>query len=147
MSDDSLKHSMIGEFDERLAEIDTSIRALASSKSFPAACAGHSDLVNSGLAQNRALGTLLRVERNRLMADGLTLASIDSLSGRGYTIAGRSSLIVAAGIATTPYTGWDYVHPEPWGTNLAVRYVGGVAIEARVRGTNYTGIITQEITL
>jgi hypothetical protein len=51
------------------------------------------------------------------------------------------------GVATTPYTGWDYAHPEPWGTNLAVRYVGGVAIEARVRGTNYTGKITQEITL
>ena len=99
MNDDSLKHTMIGEFDERLTEIDISIRALASSKSCPSACAGHADLVNSGLAQNRALGTLLRVERNRLMADGLTLASIDSLSGRGYTIAGRSSLIVAAGIA------------------------------------------------
>jgi hypothetical protein len=51
------------------------------------------------------------------------------------------------GVATTPYTGWDYVHPEPWGTNLAVRYVGGVAIEARVRGTNYTGVITQGVTL
>jgi hypothetical protein len=51
------------------------------------------------------------------------------------------------GVATTPYTGWDYAHPEPWGTNLAVRYVGGVAIEARVRGTNYTGVITQGVTL
>lgn len=39
MNDDSLKHTMIGEFDERLTEIDTSIRALSSSKSCPSACA------------------------------------------------------------------------------------------------------------
>jgi hypothetical protein len=56
-------------------------------------------------------------------------------------------VVTTNGVATTPYTGWDYVHPEPWGTNLAVRYVGGVAIEARVRGTNYTGVITQGVTL
>ena len=56
-------------------------------------------------------------------------------------------VVTTNGVATTPYTGWDYVHPAPWGTNLAVRYVGGIAIEARVRGTNYTGVITQGVTL
>lgn len=56
-------------------------------------------------------------------------------------------VVTTNNVATTPYTGWDYVHPEPWGTNLAVRYVGGIAVEAIIRGTNYLGRITQGVTL
>ena len=84
---------------------------------------------------------------------GVPLKPETDLQFGGYTIGqylsvpAQGVVVETNGVATTPYTGWDYVHPAPWGTNLAVRYVGGVAIEARVRGTNYTGVITQGVTL
>lgn len=51
------------------------------------------------------------------------------------------------GVSCLPYTGWDMEHPDPWGTNLALRYIGGVAIEAILYGTNYTGVVNKEVGL
>jgi hypothetical protein len=60
--------------------------------------------------------------------------------GQYLNISADGVVVETNGVSLTPYTGWDYSHPEPWGTNLAIRYVGGIAVEAVVRGTNYTGI-------
>ena len=48
-------------------------------------------------------------------------------------------LVSTNGVEHLPFTGWDTAHPEPWGADLAVRYAGGIAVEAIWRGTNYTG--------
>lgn len=48
-------------------------------------------------------------------------------------------LVQTNGVSCYPYTGWDLAQPEPHGTNLAVRYAGGIAVEAIFYGTNYTG--------
>jgi len=97
--DEAIKQSMAGEFKTRLLEIDDTRLALSASKTCPSVCAGHASLVDAVVAQSRGLATLLRVERDRIMADGLTMAACDSIGGRGYTVAGRSALIIASGIA------------------------------------------------
>lgn len=48
-------------------------------------------------------------------------------------------LVETNGVLHLPFTGWDLAHPEPWGADLAVRYAGGIAVEAVWRGTNYAG--------
>jgi len=100
MTDEALKASMAGEFKTRLLEIDDTRMALSASKTCPSVCAGHSSLVDAVVAQSRGLATLLRVERDRIMADGLAMAAAgDSIGGRGYTVAGRAAIIIASGIA------------------------------------------------
>jgi hypothetical protein len=49
-------------------------------------------------------------------------------------------------IDLAPYTGLDYGLGGVF-SNLTIRYIGGIAVEATVRGTNYNGIITHEVTL
>ncbi|MEI6210931.1 MAG: hypothetical protein WCR06_04830 [bacterium] len=57
-----------------------------------------------------------------------------------YLIVPIGGLLVSTnGVECAPYTGWDRSWPEPWGTNLAVRYVGGVAVQATYNGSNYVG--------
>jgi hypothetical protein len=97
--DEAIKQSMAGEFKTRLTEIDDTRKALSESKTCPSVCAGHASLVDAVVAQSRGLATLLRVERDRIMADGITMAACDSIGGRGYTVAGRAALIIASGIA------------------------------------------------
>jgi len=48
-------------------------------------------------------------------------------------------MVQTNGFSRMPFTGWDYENPAPFGTNLAVRYAGGIAVEANFFGTNYTG--------
>lgn len=65
-----------------------------------------------------------------------------------YLIVPSDGVIVSTNsVDCTPFTGWDYEHPEPWGTALAVRYVGGIAVEATLNGTNYAGVVTGEVAL
>jgi hypothetical protein len=97
--DEALKQSMAGEFKTRLTEIDDTRKALSESKTCPSVCAGHASLVDAVVAQSRGLATLLRVERDRIMADGLTMAACDSIGGRGYTVVGRAAIIIASGLA------------------------------------------------
>lgn len=62
------------------------------------------------------------------------------LPGQYLNVPAEGVVVTTNGVDLTPYTGWDYAHPEPWGTNLAIRYLGGIAIEAIISGTNYAGI-------
>jgi len=68
------------------------------------------------------------------------------LPGQYLRVPATGVIVSTNGVDLTPYTGWDYGCGGAF-SNLAVRYVGGIAVEAAARGTNYTGIITQEITL
>ena len=43
------------------------------------------------------------------------------------------------GVDILPFTGWETRWPAPWGTNLAIRYAGSIAMEVRWCGTNITG--------
>jgi hypothetical protein len=57
-----------------------------------------------------------------------------------YLIIPRDGVLIQTnGVSRYPFTGWDYSYPDPFGTNLSVRYSGGVAVEANFYGTNYTG--------
>jgi hypothetical protein len=57
-----------------------------------------------------------------------------------YLLIPRSGVLVSTNnVVHLPYTGWDAEFSPPWSTNLAVRYSGGVAVEARWMGTNYVG--------
>lgn len=61
------------------------------------------------------------------------------LGKNDYLTVPRMGLLVAADDTEyLPYTGWDYGFPR-WGDILAVRYSGGVAVEAQICGTNYVG--------
>jgi hypothetical protein len=51
-------------------------------------------------------------------------------------------LVETNNVPRLPYTGWDREHPAPYGTNLQIRYAGGVAVQALWMGTNYTGVVT-----
>jgi hypothetical protein len=55
-------------------------------------------------------------------------------------------IVSTNGVDLAPYTGWDAACAAPF-TNLAVRYVGGIAVEATLHGTNYTGRMAQEVSL
>jgi hypothetical protein len=55
-------------------------------------------------------------------------------------------IVTTNGVDLAPYTGWDAACAAPF-TNLSVRYVGGIAVEAIAAGTNYTGVVAQEVTL
>lgn len=76
---------------------------------------------------------------------GTPLRPTYELSWGGYGT--NDYLIVPAGgvlvstnnVETLPRSGWVRSWPAPWGTNLAVRFAGGVAIEANWMGTNYVG--------
>lgn len=68
-------------------------------------------------------------------------------AGQYLSVPADGVVVSTNGVDTVPYTGWDYEHPDPWGTNLAVRYIGGIAVEATLHGTNYAGVVTGEVTL
>jgi hypothetical protein len=67
--------------------------------------------------------------------------------GQYLNVSAAGVVVTTNGVDLTPYTGWDHAHPEPYGTNLAIRYIGGIAVEAIAAGTNYTGVVAQEVTL
>ena len=65
------------------------------------------------------------------------------LAAADYLIVPSGGVLVSTNaVELSPYTGWDTAHPEPHGTNLAVRYAGGIAVEVVWYGTNYTGVST-----
>ena len=57
------------------------------------------------------------------------------------TVPSGGLLVSTNNVSCLPYTGWDTNWPSPWGTNLQVQYVGGVAVKAIYKGTNYTGVV------
>lgn len=67
--------------------------------------------------------------------------------GQYLNVPADGVIVSTNGVDCVPYTGWDLEHPAPFGANLAVRYIGGIAVEAIANGTNYTGIVNQEVTL
>jgi hypothetical protein len=80
------------------------------------------------------VGTPMRPEYE-LSFGGYTLSS--------YLIAPSGGVLVNTnGVDTLPYTGWVFAWPDPWGTNLQVRFAGGIAVEANWMGSNYTGRVT-----
>ena len=66
--------------------------------------------------------------------------------GQYLSVSDVGVIVVTNGVDCAPYTGWDASHPDPF-SNLAIRYIGGVAVEAVASGTNYAGVVTQEIHL
>lgn len=60
-----------------------------------------------------------------------------------YLIAPSGGVLISTnGVERLPYTGWVRQWPAPWGTNLQVRFSGGIALEAYWMGTQYTGRAT-----
>ncbi|HPK71594.1 MAG TPA: hypothetical protein PLN93_06610 [Vicinamibacterales bacterium] len=87
---DHLKNSMRGELDARISETEQVGHDLAASRNLPGVCPSHGSLADAVATQSRAICTLLRCERARLMetlmlrADGGMVVEA-SASGTNYT--------------------------------------------------------------
>ena len=122
-------------FDASVAE-DTWVTLTAVTNSWPStetvngiACVRYDFSVPSGM-----VGTPLR--------PGYEL-SFGGYLPSSYLIAPSGGVLVSTnGVERLPYTGWVCEFPSPWGTNLQVRFSGGIAMEANWMGSNYTGRVT-----
>lgn len=95
---DHLKSSMRGELDARISETEQVGHDLAANRNLPGVCPSHGSLADAVATQSRAICTLLRCERARLMETSLREAD-DAIRVRGFGAAGRAALIVAVGVA------------------------------------------------